>query len=665
LATEAQRQLFENFSMFIRSFLPKYPQPDADSIESLPMAVIVDQNRLGGGAHSTVGTVTDSYTVLRLLFSRCGKPHLGGASRFSFNDPQGMCPNCEGRGEKQGFKLDALIAMDRSLNEGAIQIPFWGKAENAAFARSRFFDNDKKLRDFSPVEMDLLLYGADRKEELKKDHELYGAHGFYEGLVEKLERRYIKRDLSALSERSVKQIEPYMVQQTCSVCRGTRLSQAALACRLAGRNIAEMAAMGVDELLELISGLDEPAAGPIIDSLVERLQAMVDIGLDYLSLDRETDSLSGGESQRVKMVKHLASSLVDVMYVFDEPSVGLHPQDVHRLNELLAKLRDKGNTVVVVEHDPDVIRAADHVVDMGPGAGGSGGRIVYQGPVAGLYQSQTLTGQHLDRKRPLKSTFRKATGSFPIRNACVHNLKNVNVDLPKGVLTVITGVAGSGKSSLLHGAFLPAHPGAIVIDQSAVSANSRSTPATYTGIMDDVRRAFATACKVDAGLFSFNSKGACEACKGLGVVYTDLAFLEGVRLPCEACEGRRFKEDVLAYRLNGKTISEVLAMTVGEAIEHFKQREIVRMLQAMYDVGLEYLTLGQPVATLSGGECQRIKLASELGKERAVAQPKAPAQSEPGGKERAVAQPKAPAQSEPGGKERAVAQPKAPAQSEP
>lgn len=615
LATEAQRQLFENFSMFVRSFLPKFPRPDADSIEGLPMAVIVDQNRLGGGSHSTVGTVTDIYTVLRLLFSRCGKPYLGSAACFSFNDPKGMCLTCEGRGELQGLQVEGLIDLDRSLNEGALSIPFWTKGDIRAYAGSGLFDNDKKLRDFTRAEMDLLLHGSAPKEELEKNHELYGAYGFYEGILEKFNRRFLRRDPKfPISERALQQIEPYLAQQPCTTCGGARLSQAALACRIAGRNIAELAALGVGELLELVSGLDEPAAGPILATLADRLQAVVDIGLDYLSLDRETDSLSGGESQRVKMVKHLASSLVDVMYVFDEPSVGLHPRDVHRLNELLAKLRDKGNTVVVVEHDPDVIRVADHVIDMGPAAGSRGGQVVYEGPVAGLYQARTLTGQHLDRQRPLKPTFRKATASFPVRNASVHNLKGVNVDVPMGVLTVITGVAGSGKSSLVHGAFLPAHPGAIVIDQSAVSANIRSTPATYTGLMDDLRKAFAAAGKVDAGLFSFNSKGACEACKGLGVIYTDLAFMENVKLPCEACEGRRFRDEVLEYRLAGHNISEVLAMTAGDALTHFKPKEIARKLQALCDVGLDYLTLGQPVSTLSGGECQRLKLASELHK---------------------------------------------------
>lgn len=612
LAAEAQRQLFENFSMFIRTFLPKYPQPDADAIENLSMAVVVDQKRLGGGSHSTVGTVTDIYTVLRLLFSRIGQPHVGGHHHFSFNAPQGMCPTCEGRGEINGMQIERFIDLDKSLNEGAIQVPFWQKWDLGMYATTGFFDNDKKLRDFTAEEMDLLLDGKDLKFGLSVGAESINAS--YEGIRTKIDRKILRPGLKSLSERVAKTVAPFIVMQPCSDCHGMRLNAAALACRIDGLNIAEMAAMGVGDLRERLSRVDEPVAASILAMLVERLQNMVDIGLDYLSLDRETDTLSGGESQRVKMVKHLASSLVDVMYVFDEPSVGLHPRDVHRLNELLVRLRDKGNTVIVVEHDPDVIRAADHIIDVGPRAGSAGGQVVFEGSYAKLLTAGTLTGQHMERKPALKASFRKASGAFPVRNARCHNLQNVSVDIPKGVLTVITGVAGSGKSSLIHGSFLPAHPDAIVIDQSAVGANIRSTPATYTGIMDDVRKAFASACKVDAGLFSFNSKGACEACKGLGVIYTDLAFLEGVRLPCEACEGRRFKAEVLEHRLNGKNVSDVLEMTVSEALRFFKQKEIVRKLQATNDVGLDYLTLGQPVSTLSGGECQRIKLAGELHK---------------------------------------------------
>lgn len=612
IAIEAQRQLYENFSMFIRNFLPRYPQPDADAIENLSMAVIVDQKRLGGGSTSTVGTITDIYSVLRLFFSRLGEPHVGASNAFSFNDPLGMCPSCGGRGSLQGIVADDFLDMDKSLNEGAIQVPFFVSWELGAYTESGFFDNDKKLRDFTPEEMELLLHSKQRKFKLAIGSGAMNAT--YEGIIEKITRSYIRRDIKTLSARTQKAVAPYLVPRQCPLCHGARLSQEALNCRVGGRNIAEMAAMGVGDLLALISASDDPVAAPLVAALTERLQNMVSIGLDYLSLDRETDTLSGGESQRVKMVKHLTSSLVDVTYIFDEPSVGLHPRDVHRLNELLVKLRDKGNTVIVVEHDPDVIRVADHVVDVGPRAGSGGGRIGYEGPYSGLLKADTLTSRHLESRRPMKAEVRTPTGKLPIRNARANNLQDVSVDVPMGVLTVVTGVAGSGKSSLIHGAFLSAHPDAVVIDQSAVGANSRSTPATYTGVMDDLRKAFAAANKVDASLFSFNSKGACEACKGLGVIYTDLAYLDGVRMPCEACQGRRFKDEVLAHTLDGKSISDVLAMPVAEALAHFKQREIVRKLQAMRDVGLDYLTLGQPLSTLSGGECQRIKLASELHK---------------------------------------------------
>ncbi len=611
IATEAQRQLFENFSFFVRNFLPSYPQPQADSIENLSMAVIVDQKRLGGGSHSTVGTITDIYTLLRLFFSRVGRPHAGHANAFSFNDPQGMCPECNGMGRKTGLVADDFLDRSKSLNEGAIQVPFWTGWEVGAYTASGFFDNDKKLRDFTADEMDLLLYGKDRKYKLAIGDKTMNAT--YSGVIEKLEQQFVRRDLKTRPERTQRAVEPYLRMRTCPLCKGARLSQAALKSRINGYSITDMAAMEVGDLIPVLRLLEEgPVAAPMIAALIERLRHMVDIGLDYLSLDRETDTLSGGESQRIKMVKHLGSSLVDVMYILDEPSIGLHPRDVHRLTELLEKLRDKGNTVLVVEHDPDVIKVADHVVDVGPGAGQAGGEIVFEGRYEDLRRADTLTGRFLDRSLPLKDRFREPSGWLPVRNARANNLKSVDVDIPTGVLAVVTGVAGSGKSSLIDGVFLPEHPDAIVIDQSAVGTTSRSNPATYTGVMDDIRKAFAAANKVDAGLFSFNSKGACENCKGSGVIYTDLAFLDGVKTPCEVCEGRRFKDDVLRYRLDGRDVSQVLALTVAEAKEAFTQREIVRKLEAMSDVGLDYLTLGQPLSTLSGGECQRIKLASEL-----------------------------------------------------
>lgn len=617
LATEAQRQLYENFSLFIRNFLPKYPQPDAEAIENLSMAVIVDQKRLGGGSHSTVGTATDIYGVLRLLFSRVGNPSAGGAIAYSFNDPSGACAECGGLGKKVGIVSDDFLDMKKSLNEGAIQVPFFGDWEMQAYTLCGYFDNDKKLSKFTKEEMELLLHGKDRKFKATMGNKAFNLS--YEGILEKIERSYIRRDIKTLSERTQKAVMPYLKPRQCPACKGARLSAAALASKIGEHNIADYSAMEIGELLRIAKEIKEPKAQPIVKALVERLQSVVDIGLEYLSLNRETDTLSGGESQRIRMVKHLGSSLVDVMYIFDEPSVGLHPRDVHRLNELLRRLRDKGNTVIVVEHDPAVIEAADHIVDVGPTAGSGGGTIVFEGTYENLLKSNTLTGRHLKQALPIKEKVRKSSGQLRVKNARANNLKDVTVDIPKGVLTAITGVAGSGKSSLINEVFLAQYPEAIVIDQSAIGTSTRSNPATYTGVMDDLRKAFASANKVDAGLFSFNSKGACEACNGTGVVYTDLAFLDAFKSPCEICQGRRFKEDVLAYKLDGKSISEVLAMTVAEAVKSFsKRKEIVRKLQAMHDVGLTYLTLGQPLSTLSGGECQRIKLASELHKDGSI-----------------------------------------------
>ena len=611
IANEAQRLLFENFSMFIRNFLPRYPQPDADAIENLSMAVLVDQKRLGGGSQSTVGTVTDIAPVLRLLFSRIGKPSVGSALAFSFNDPQGMCPECNGLGRKVGITPDALIDTTKSLNEGAVIAPGFANLESELYARSGYFDNDKKIADYTPEELDLLLYSEPRRHTGLP-------YNTYEGLVYKFNRKFVTRDIQTLSPRIRQKVEPFLKLGPCPLCKGARLNQEALNCKINGYNIAELAAIEVDELVEVVKEITDPSVAPLVRQLTERLQHLVEIGLEYLSLDRLTDTLSGGESQRVKIVKHLGGSLVDVLYVFDEPSVGLHPRDVHRLNELLVQLRDKGNTVLVVEHDPDVIKVADYVVDMGPHAGSEGGQVVYEGSYAGLLKADTLTGNHLLQKRPLKEAFRQATSSLPIAHASVNNLKDVSVTLPTGVLTVITGVAGSGKSSLINEAFLSQHPEAVVIDQAPLSTSSRSNPATYTGIMDDVRKAYAAANKVDAGLFSFNSKGACPNCQGLGVTYTDLGFLEGVKLPCEVCGGKRFKDEVLAYTLNGKSIADVLNMTVHQALAFLKMKEVQSKLQALSDVGLDYLTLGQPMSTLSGGECQRIKLASELHKQGSI-----------------------------------------------
>ncbi|MED5016562.1 excinuclease ABC subunit UvrA [Paenibacillus chibensis] len=618
IAAESTRLLNENFSMFVRTFLPKYPQPDADAIENLSMAVIVDQKPLGGGSHSTMGTITDISPILRLLFSRVGQPYVGGANMFSFNDPQGMCPECNGIGRSLGVDMSKAVDMSKSLQEGAIMLPGYtvGGWEWNMLIQSGSYDPDQKLSDYSAEDLEQLLYGKARK--VKMDFAGKATNITVEGVIEKFTNKYIKQDVKTKSERTQQTVAPYITEGPCSSCHGARLSQAALGCRIQGHNIAELSSMEVGHLIRVIREIDDAAAAPMVKSLTERLQHLVDIGLDYLTLDRETDTLSGGESQRVKMVKHLSGSLVDVTYIFDEPSVGLHPRDVHRLNELLQKLRDKGNTVLVVEHDPDVIKVADHIVDVGPYAGSRGGNIVYEGSYAGLLESRTLTGNHLKRQIQLKQDCRQPSGKLSIQNAKLHNLQNVSVDIPTGVLTAVTGVAGSGKSTLINDVFLSQHPDAIVIDQSAIGVSTRSNPATYTGILDDVRKAFASANKVSPSLFSFNSKGACENCQGLGVVYLDLSFFESVKLPCEVCGGKRFKEEVLEYKLNGKSIADVLGMTVEQALEFFQLKEVVRKLQALSDVGLNYITLGQPLSTLSGGECQRIKLASELHKRGSI-----------------------------------------------
>jgi excinuclease UvrABC ATPase subunit len=609
IATEAQRQLYETFSMFVRNFLPRYAQPQADSIENLDMAIVVDQKRLGGGSHSTVGTITDIYTVLRLLFSRVGKPFVGYSNVFSFNDPQGMCPECSGLGRKLQPIVEKFYDPSKSLREGAIQGPVF---DDSIYMASGFFDNDKKLSEFTKQEMDLLLYGQEQKFKIDKMNRTYL------GVITGFTRSYIERDLKTRSERTQEKIAQYLTEGPCPACKGARLNKAVLNCKINGYNIAELSSMEVGDLIGVIKGVRDAVTKPMVDSLVERLQNVIDIGLEYLTLNRETATLSGGESQRVKIVKHLSSSLMNVIYIFDEPSIGLHPRDVHQLNELLQKLRDKGNTVLVVEHDPDVIKVADHIVDVGPHAGSQGGEIVYEGTYAGLLQADTLTGLFMKQAMPIKKEFRQAKKHLKLSKVSVNNLKNVSANIPVGVLTLVTGVAGSGKSSLINEAFMSQYPDAILIDQSPVGVSSRSNPATYTGIMDDIRKAFAKANKVDAGLFSFNSKGACENCGGLGVLYTDLSFFESVKSPCEICGGKRFKDEVLAYKLKGKSIAEVLEMTVLQALEHFDQPDIQRKLHAMSDVGLNYLTLGQPLNTLSGGECQRIKLASELHKEGSI-----------------------------------------------
>ncbi|WP_433239245.1 ATP-binding cassette domain-containing protein [Streptosporangium sp. CA-135522] len=616
IAAESQRQLNETFTTFVRNRLPKYGQPDADGIENLSAAVVIGQQRIGGNSRSTVGTITDIYSLLRLLYSRAGTPFAGYSNAFSFNDPAGMCPECEGVGRKMA--LDVGLALDRSksLNEGAILLPNFrvGSWYWKTYTHSGLFDNDKPLKDYTEAEWETLLRGSGP--DVPFETQGGPVHQGYEGVIHKFDRLYIKKDIDTKSNRDA--LMEFVSTQACPLCAGARLNQAALACRIDGRNIAEMAAMEVRHLVDVVAGIDRPVAVTLVPAIVARLRHLVTIGLGYLSLDRPTLTLSGGESQRIKMVKHLGSSLTDMTYIFDEPTIGLHPRDVTRMNDLLRELRDKGNTVLVVEHDRDVIEIADHVVDVGPRAGSHGGEIVYEGGVAGLHRAGTLTGRHMRDNQPLKTGFREPTGALTVTGATARNLKDVTVAFPTGVLTVVTGVAGSGKSTLVNEVFLTRHPDAVVIDQSAVSRSIRSNPATYTGLMDEIRKLFAAAGGVSPALFSFNSKGACPQCQGLGLIYTDLAFMDGVTSTCETCQGRRFREEVLRHTLRGRSVLDVLEMTAAEAAGFFTEPKPSRVLRAVNEVGLGYLKLGQPLNSLSGGECQRIKLAGELHKTGAV-----------------------------------------------
>lgn len=614
IAAEAQRQLNETFTAFVQGFLPHYGQPDVDRIEHLGAPIIIDQKRVGGGSRSTVGTYTDIAAVLRLLYSRAGVPHVGAAFQFSFNTPQGMCPECEGIGQTVQLDLDRFLDPSKSLNDGAILHPEFkpGKWMWKMYSLSNFFDNDKPLQDYSPEEMHTLLHGTEGKVSFGE------MSSQYEGLVVRFTRMWIKKDSGAMSDRNRKVFEAFTTSQVCPLCHGARLNQESLQSRIGGKNIAELSDLEVRDLIQFLQDLPDHQTRRVADALIERLGHMVDIGLGYLSLSRPTLTLSGGESQRLKMIRHLGNSLTGMLYILDEPSVGLHARDVGRLNGLLQKLRDKGNTVLVVEHDPDVIAIADFVVDMGPRAGTHGGEIVFQGTHADLLDADTLTGRFLKHHLPIKTQVRTPSGWLKVHGANLHNLKNVSVDVPTGVLTVVSGVAGSGKSTLIHGAFVQQHPDAVVIDQSRVGANSRSAPATYTGIMDEIRKVFARASDVNPSLFSFNSEGSCPNCNGLGVVYTDLAFMEGFTSPCEVCEGKRYRPEVLVHTLRGKNISDVLDLTVEEALDFFTEKKIKAVLQAMFDVGLSYLKLGQPLSTLSGGEGQRLKLATELHKQGSI-----------------------------------------------
>ncbi|MFF8289768.1 ATP-binding cassette domain-containing protein [Streptomyces sp. NPDC016309] len=616
IAVESQRQLNETFTSFLRNRLPKYERPHVDAIDDLSVAVVVDQKPIGGSVRSTVGTMTDIFPVLRVLFSRYGTPSAGPATAYSFNDPSGMCPECDGVGRTVRLDLDKAVDWSRSLNGGALRLPGTsvGSWQWKLYAGSGLFDPDKPLAEYTEAERRTLLYGAGAGAgpTVRLTMKSGAADVRFEGLVDRFDRLYLKRDTAGLSDTYKETVRAVTTQGPCGACGGARLNEAALATRIDGLNIADYARMEVADLVGVLAGIDDPVATPIAAAARERLERLVGIGLGYLSLDRETTTLSGGEGQRLKVVRHLGSSLTGLTFVFDEPSVGLHPRDVGRLNDLLVRLRDRGNTVLVVEHDPDVMAVADHVVDMGPRAGAEGGEVVYAGPFAGLREADTLTGRCLRRRTALKETFRTPTGALPVIGADLHNLRGIDVRFPTGVLTAVTGVAGSGKSTLVSEVFTAAHPEAVVIDQSAITASSRSTPASYLGIMDTVRKVFAKENGVPASLFSFNSAGACAGCGGRGVIHTDLAFMDPVTTTCEACGGRRFHEDVLEHRVRGRSIVDVLEMTAAEAIAFFDDRALRRTLRTLVDVGLTYLTLGRPLSSLSGGERQRIKLATRL-----------------------------------------------------
>jgi excinuclease UvrABC ATPase subunit len=613
IAVEAQRQLHATLPWFIQNQLPKYERPQVDAIEHLTTPVIVDQRGLAGNARSTVGTITDMYAMMRVLFARFGEPSRGLPSLYSFNDPQGMCPVCEGLGQTLRIDPDLLLDKKKSLDEGAILVPGYpvGSPGWQFYARYRQLDPAKPLNTYSAEEMHTLLHGREGTVEITF------ANGKtqwlkFEGLVDSFTRRYLKRDVATLSEKTREVAQRFLSEGPCSACAGSRLNPAALETRIDGHNIADWTRMQISDLIELLNHPSGKVPVTMVETIRSALERVDAIGLGYLSLDRQTSTLSGGEAQRLKLVKHLGSNLTGLTYIFDEPSVGLHPRDVGRLNDLLRALRDKGNTILVVEHDPDVIKFADYIIEVGPRAGTHGGELVFEGTYQQLRKADTVTGVSLRRSWEGKGRRRIAKGQLPIEHVSLHNLKNVSVDIPVGVLTVVTGVAGSGKSSLISEAFRSLYPQAIFVDQSAISTSSRSTPATYVGLMDSIRQLFAKANRVDAGLFSFNSKGACEECQGRGVIITELAYMDPITTQCESCEGRRFKESVLAYRLRGKSIADVLEMSAEEAAVFFSEGVLHTRLGILIDTGLGYLGLGQSLSTLSGGERQRLKLADQL-----------------------------------------------------
>lgn len=616
IAAESQRQLNESHSAFVRHRLPQYGQPQADALRNLPASIVVDQKPLGGNARSTVGTATDIQPLLRLLFSRLGEPFVGYSNVFSFNHPQGMCQTCQGLGWVDELDLDLLFDRSKSLNQDAIRFPTFahGTFRWKRYAYSGLFDCNKPLADYSPNEWQTLLYADD----LAVSNPLpdWPPSARFQGVVPRFRRAYLDHEPSRLTQAEREGLARVITRQRCSDCGGARLNSTILSCKINGKSIADCASLEVADLLAFIRTISAESVATVLAAINERLEQMRAIGLDYLSLSRETTSLSGGESQRVKMVRHLGSSLADIAYIFDEPSVGLHPRDVHQLNTLLRGLRDKGNTVLVVEHDPDVIAIADHVVDMGPGAGKDGGLVVYQGDYAGLRQADTMTGRSLRRATLGKREPRTATGQIVLRGLSLYNLHDVCVSIPTGVLTVVTGVAGSGKSTLVN-RLLPRHcPQAILIDQKSLGGTRRSSVASYLGVLDEIRDGFAKASNQPASLFSSNANGACTTCKGLGAIQTDLAFMDSVETPCDACGATGFNETARAITWIGRNIAQVLALSVQQALQHFQSfRNISEPLQRLSKVGLGYLSLGQRLSTLSGGERQRLKLASRLAEE--------------------------------------------------
>jgi excinuclease ABC A subunit len=644
IAAESQRLINETYSAFVQGFMPTLARPEVDVLEGLTTAIIVDQQRMGADPRSTVGTATDANTMLRILFSRLGQPHIGSPQAFSFNVASisgagaveferggkavkerrsfsitgGMCPRCEGRGTVSDIDLTELFDDSKSLSEGAITVPGYtgGGWNSRLYRESGFVDPDKPIRKYTKKELHDFLYHEPVRMKIA------GINMTYEGLVLRIQRSMLSKDADGMQPHVREFVDRAVTFTTCPECGGSRLSEAARSSRIDGSNIAEVCAMQISDLAEWVDGLDERSVAPLLAALKQTLDSFVEIGLGYLSLDRPSATLSGGEAQRTKMIRQLGSALTDVTYVFDEPTIGLHPHDVQRMNDLLLRLRDKGNTVLVVEHKPEVIAIADHAVDLGPGAGTGGGEVVFEGTVGGLRASGTLTGRHLDDRAALKEKVRTSAGALEVRGATTHNLRGVDVDIPLGMLVVVTGVAGSGKSSLVQGS-VSGREGVVSIDQAAIRGSRRSNPATYTGLLDPIRSAFAKANGVKPALFSANSEGACPSCNGAGVVYTDLAMMTGVATTCEECEGKRFDASVLEYHLGGRDISEVLAMPVTEAQEFFAAGEAHTpaahaILGRLADVGLGYLSLGQPLTTLSGGERQRLKLATHMGQKGGV-----------------------------------------------